>query len=101
MDRLIGSMICGGNTQYKRNESDFYPTPPDVTFALMQKLGLPKWVPIWDPACGEMHMVNELKRVSFDGCNVVRLGRQWHKIWRNNLYAAKKARYEVILCVFW
>lgn len=65
MDSLQGSRICGGNTAYKRNESDFYPTPPDVTFALMKRLGIPKWMWIWEPACGEGHIVNELHREGY------------------------------------
>lgn len=65
MGSLQGSRICGGNTAYKRSKSDFYPTPPDVTFALMQQLWLPASTPIWEPACGEMHIVNELRREGF------------------------------------
>ena len=37
---LIGSRIAGGNTAYKRSNADFYPTPPDVTFALLDFLRL-------------------------------------------------------------
>ena len=42
MDSLQASRIAGGNTAYKRAASDFYPTPPDVTFALMKFLSLEK-----------------------------------------------------------
>lgn len=66
MDNLQASRINGGNTAYKRNESDFYPTPPEVTKALMDRLGLPKWIWIWEPACGENHIVNELKREGYN-----------------------------------
>lgn len=65
MDSLQASRICGGNTAYKRNPSDFYPTPPDVTLALMKRIGLPKYIPIWEPACGSLHIVNELKREGY------------------------------------
>lgn len=40
MDSLQASRIIGGNATYKRASSDFYPTPPDVTFVLMKVLGL-------------------------------------------------------------
>ena len=35
MDSLQASRIAGGNTAYTRARSDFYPTPPEVTVALM------------------------------------------------------------------
>ena len=57
MAELIGSRICGGNTAYRRNASDFYPTPPDVTQALLDFLKIPDGKKIWEPACGEGHMV--------------------------------------------
>lgn len=66
MNSLIGSRICGGNTAYKRNSSDFYPTPPDVTIALLDFLGIPKDQKIWEPACGENHMVNAIKKCGYD-----------------------------------
>lgn len=58
---MIGSRICGGNSQYKRNEIDFYPTPPNVTIALMKFLNLPQGTNVWEPACGEGHMVQALE----------------------------------------
>lgn len=57
MDRLLGSRICGGNTAYKRKASDFYPTPPEVTQALLDFLKIEAGKRIWEPACGEGHMV--------------------------------------------
>ena len=57
MDSLQASRIAGGNTAYKRAASDFYPTPPVVTFALMKFLSLEKGEKIWEPACGDGHMV--------------------------------------------
>lgn len=62
---LLGSRIAGGNTAYKRNASDYYPTPPEVTRALLDFLGLPKDTVIWEPACGEGHMVNEMERLGY------------------------------------
>lgn len=61
MDRLQGSRICGGNTKYKRNASDFYPTPPEPTIALLDFLNIPKDRVVWEPACGEDYMVTEIR----------------------------------------
>lgn len=57
-DNLFGSRIMGGNTVYTRDGADFYPTPPDVTEALLQHLSLPKGTVIWEPACGKGDMVD-------------------------------------------
>lgn len=72
MDTLIASRITGGNSEYGRTPSDFYPTPPEVTQALLDFLGfsdIAQWVkddiPIWEPACGEDHMVNVFKQNGF------------------------------------
>ena len=65
MDSLQASRIAGGNTAYKREASDFYPTPPDVTFALMKFLSLDKGAKIWEPACGEGHMVNVMREMGY------------------------------------
>jgi hypothetical protein len=51
----------------KRRELDYYPTPPDVTLALLQFLNLSKDLVIWEPACGEGHMANVIKQW---GCKV-------------------------------
>ena len=66
MDKYVGSRICGGNTAYKRNESDFYPTPPEATIALLDFLEIPKDQKIWEPACGENHMVDVIKAYGYD-----------------------------------
>ena len=52
--------LTTGGSRYKRRELDFYPTPPEVTIALMEFLKLPK-SEIWEPACGNGAMVNVLK----------------------------------------
>lgn len=62
MNSLQASRIAGGNTAYKRAASDFYPTPPDVTIALMRFLGLDKSTRIWEPACGGGHMVRVMEK---------------------------------------
>ena len=65
MNSLQASRIAGGNTAYKRAASDFYPTPPDVTVALMRFLGLDKRTIIWEPACGEGHMVRVMEAMGY------------------------------------
>lgn len=61
MSDLLGSRIAGGNTAYKRSKSDFYPTPPDVTCALLDFLRIGDRKVIWEPACGEGHMVDAMR----------------------------------------
>jgi len=39
-----------------RSKTEFYPTPKEVTVALLKYLNLPKGSIIWEPACGEGHM---------------------------------------------
>lgn len=62
MSNKLGSRIAGGNTAYKRVESDFYPTPPEATQALLNFLKLPEGQTIWEPACGEGHMVEVMQK---------------------------------------
>lgn len=68
MADLLGSRICGGNTAYKRSQSDFYPTPPEVTQALLDFLQIPHGTLVWEPACGEGHMAEVMVR---NGLNVI------------------------------
>lgn len=42
-----------------RNSTDFYPTPENVTVALVNHLGL-RGVTVWEPACGAGHMAEAL-----------------------------------------
>ena len=57
-DLLLGSRISGGNSAYGRSQSDYYPTPPDATKALIHYLNISKDCIIWEPACGQGHMLN-------------------------------------------
>lgn len=50
MDSLQASRINGGNSAVGRRTSDLYPTPPEVTVALMEFLNLPDRTMIWEPA---------------------------------------------------
>ena len=61
MDSLNASRIAGGNSAYGRSQSDFYPTPPDVTVALMRFLNLPRTTSVWEPATGEGDMAGVLQ----------------------------------------
>jgi len=56
MDVLTSSRLTGGNPAGGRKPSDFYPTPPEVTEALLRHLKIPLPATIWEPACGEGHM---------------------------------------------
>ncbi len=62
MDSVQASRIVGGNTAYKRVASDFYPTPPEATQALLNYLRLPRGTVVWEPACGANHMVDVMRR---------------------------------------
>ena len=59
MKKDTGAKIIGGNGI--RIENDFYPTPPEVTAALMDFLKLPICT-VWEPACGELAISNVVKR---------------------------------------
>jgi len=56
---LKGSTIIGSGSN--RKELDYYPTPHEVTFALLQQIKWPNELKIWEPACGQNHMVNVLR----------------------------------------
>lgn len=43
-----------------RNGTDFYPTPPECTVALLTYLNLPAGTVVWEPAAGEGHIVEVL-----------------------------------------
>lgn len=53
--------LANGNPKDKRRELDFYPTPPEVTEALMLFLNLPPCV-VWEPACGDGAMSRVIER---------------------------------------
>lgn len=61
MDSLQASRIAGGNSAIGRREADFYPTPPEVTVALLDFLRLPENTVIWEPAAGEGDMAGVLQ----------------------------------------
>ena len=55
---MTATLANGGN-QERRRDLDFYPTPPDVTLALVNFLNL-RGRRIWEPACGDGAMCKVL-----------------------------------------
>lgn len=53
--------LTGAGAKVKRRELDYYPTPWEVTAALMGFLSLPRCT-VWEPACGDGAMSEELAR---------------------------------------
>lgn len=49
-------MVGGASVSYSRREMDYYPTPNEVTQALVDTGVIPPGSTIWEPACGEGHM---------------------------------------------
>ena len=52
--------LTTGGLKENRRELDFYPTPKDVTIALMEFLKL-KPCNVWEPACGNLAMSNVIE----------------------------------------
>lgn len=61
MKNLAEQTLVGAAGSRKRSPTDFYPTPPDVTAALLDFLALEKGTTIWEPACGQGHMVRVME----------------------------------------
>jgi hypothetical protein len=57
--------ILANKSANDRSSTDFYPTPPEVTKALMTFLNLPKYYTIWEPACGEGHMSKSIEGMGY------------------------------------
>ena len=60
MNSIQASRIMGRNGAKSRKATDLYPTPPEVTVALMRFLKLPAGTDIWEPARGQGDMVRAL-----------------------------------------
>lgn len=81
MDNKQASRIVGGNPAQGRRESDFYPTPPEVTFALLDFLQLPKSTLLWDPAAGDDDMVKAIRARGYVSFGTdIRFGEDFLKI---------------------
>lgn len=52
--------MIGGNGERERRPTDLYPTPPDVTEALLRFLDIPSFFRVWDPAAGEGDMARQI-----------------------------------------
>lgn len=65
MNDIVATQMIGGNPSKKRSETDFYPTPREVTESLLRYLDLPKSTIIWEPACGEGDMVSVMQRAGY------------------------------------
>jgi hypothetical protein len=50
----IGAAMAGGNPRRSRQKDDWYPTPPEVTVALLDSEAFDG--PIWEPCCGDGSM---------------------------------------------
>ena len=65
-EKNVWVQLTGGNTKYGRKASDYYPTPPEATQALLDFLNIPHGTVIWEPACGEGHMVQVMEKNGFE-----------------------------------
>lgn len=66
MEKAEKLQLTGGEGKQKRRDLDFYPTPPEVTMALLDFLNLPKGITIWEPACGDGAMSDVFKAYDFN-----------------------------------
>jgi hypothetical protein len=62
----VASVIVGSSPTKKRNKLDFYPTPREVTIALLDFLHIPENAKIWEPACGDGRMVEVMRERGYD-----------------------------------
>lgn len=72
----VASAIIGAQKTHKRKDADFYPTPADVTLALLKHLKLPRGTLVREPACGtgEMAVVLEHSGLTVDASDLRRTG---------------------------
>lgn len=61
-EHTIASAVITSMKVHKRKPADFYPTPPDVTVALMRWLDLNPEAVVWEPACGDGAMASVISR---------------------------------------
>jgi hypothetical protein len=57
-----GANLANGNPKGERRAADFYPTPDDVTQALIDTGIIPRSKTIWEPCCGAGDMSRVLVR---------------------------------------
>lgn len=61
--------LTNSSRKYKREGTDFYPTPPDVTTALLRELPIKERDVIWECACGDGLMTKTIKKEGIRGTN--------------------------------
>lgn len=54
--------ILTNRSSLDRSKTEYYPTPKEVTQALMQHINPPKGLVVWEPACGTGDMSCELEK---------------------------------------
>ena len=54
--------VLANSSAIDRSKTDFYPTPENVTVAILNYLNLQRGTGIWEPACGEGHMSESMKK---------------------------------------
>ena len=64
MDRTSQRMVGANVGTNKRAENDFYPTPPQTTQTLLDRVKFNKEV--WEPACGEGDMSEVLMQNGYE-----------------------------------
>lgn len=64
-ENFMSLVLANSSLTNKRRELDYYPTPPDVTLALLRFLNLSKDLTVWECACGDGHMSEVLKREGY------------------------------------
>ena len=57
--------ILANKSAVDRSKTDFYPTPKEVTIALLKHLNIPKGSTIWEPACGDGRMAEVMKEMGY------------------------------------
>ena len=60
-EHTIATALVKAQKAHVRKAADFYPSPPDVTQALLDFLALAPGTYIWEPACGDGAMSEVLK----------------------------------------
>ena len=72
MDEVTATRMIGGTPGKKRSMADYYPTPADVTQALLDFIHIPAGTNVWEPACGGGHIVRvlEANRLKVTGTDI-------------------------------
>jgi len=59
---LTGTSLVGDSVNRERVKDDYYATPPEATRVLLDNFGLNDCFTIYEPACGEGHISEVLKK---------------------------------------